>query len=134
MFNGTSQKSTVNKHSIYILGGAIGVLTIIVTMLMFAAVILIFNIDRNYAVPFATISLAVGCFVAGRIIAKKIGDKGYLVGAIVGSVVFVVITILSLILGNKLSLNTLFHFVIVMLASISGGIVGVNSNRHKKYI
>ena len=134
MFNGISQKNAANKRSIYILGGAIGVLTVIVTMLVFAAIILIFNIDRAYAAPFATISLAVGCFVAGRIIAKKIGDKGYLVGTIIGGIVFAVITLLSLILGNELSLNTLFHFVIVMLASISGGIVGVNSNRHKKYI
>ncbi len=134
MSDGFFQKNTTSKKSAYILGGAIGVLTTLVAMLFFALIILLFNIDRAYAAPFASISIALGCFIASRITAKKIGDKGYQIGLIVGVVVFIIITLLSLILGNKLSINTLFHFVIIILSSLSGGIVGVNSNRSKKYI
>ncbi len=129
-----AKKDTVNKKSAYIMGVVFGVLATIVTMLVFAAVLLFLNIDRAYATPFGTISLAIGSFVASRYTAKKIGDKGYLVGLIIGSVVFTAITALSLILGNGLSLNTLFHFIIVMLSSLVGGIMGVNKNKHKKYI
>lgn len=129
-----SKKDNVNKKSAYLWGAILGVLASLAAMLIFSAVLLFFNIDRAYAAPFATISVAAGCFIASRYTAKKIGDKGYLVGLIIGAVVFVVITVLSLILGNGFSLNTLFHFIIMMLSSLVGGITGVNSNKHKKYI
>ena len=129
-----SKKDTVNKKSAYLVGAILGVLGTFAAMLIFAAVLLFFNIDRAYATPFATISLAVGSFIASRYTAKKIGDKGYLIGIIIGAVLFVFITALSLIVGNSLSLNTFFHFVIIMLSSIVGGIMGVNKDKHKKFI
>lgn len=129
-----SKKDTANKKTAYLSGGILGVLICLAAMLAFSAVLLFLNIDRAYAAPFATISVAIGCFIAARHTAKKIGDKGYLVGLIIGAVVFAVITALSFILGNGLSLNTLFHFIIMMLSSLVGGIMGVNKNKHKKYI
>lgn len=129
-----SKKDTVNKKSAYLVGAIFGMLGTFAAMLIFAAVLLFFNIDRAYATPFATISLAVGSFIASRYTAKKIGDKGYLIGIIIGAVLFVFITALSLIVGNSLSLNTFFHFVIIMLSSIVGGIMGVNKDKHKKFI
>lgn len=129
-----SKKDNVNKKSAYLVGAILGVLGTLVSMLIFAAVLLFLNIDRTYAIPFATISLAVGSFISSRYAAKKIGDRGYLVGLIIGAVVFTVITALSLILGNSMSLNTLFHFIIIMLSSLVGGIMGVNRDKHKKYI
>lgn len=129
-----SKKDTVNKKSAYLVGAILGVLGTLAAMLIFAAVLLFLNIDRAYAVPFATISLAVGSFIASRYTAKKIGDKGYLIGIIIGAVLFVFITALSLVVGNSLSLNTFFHFVIIMLSSIVGGIMGVNKDKNKKYI
>ena len=134
MSDGFSKKDTVNKKSAYIAGGIVGVLVLLVAMLVFSAVLLFLNIDRAYAAPFATISLAIGSFVASRIAAKKIGDKGYVTGLIIGLVVFVLITVLSLVLGNSISLNTLFHFIIILLSSIVGGIMGVNADKHKRYI
>ena len=126
-------KAIVNKKSAYILGGVIGLVVTLVSMLTFAAVLLFFDVNRAFAVPFATISVAVGSFFASKINAKKIGDKGYLVGSIIGIIVFILITIVSLIFGNGLTLNTLFHFVIIILSSVAGGISGVNV-RQKKYI
>ena len=134
MQNGFIKKDNVSKKSAYITGGIIGVLSCLVMMLIFSAVLLCFNMDRKYAAPFATISVAVGSYIASRITAKKIGDRGYLIGLIIGSIIFVVITILSMIVGNSLSLNTLFHFIIIMLSSLVGGITGVNKDKHKKYI
>ena len=129
-----SKKDTINKKTAFLWGGMLGILTSLVAMLVFSAVLLFFNLDRNYAAPFATISVALGCFIAGRYTAKKIGDKGYLIGLIIGAAVLVVITALSLIIGNGMSLNTLFHFIIMILSSIVGGIAGVNQDKHKKYI
>lgn len=134
MSDGFSKKDTVNKKYAYIKGGILGVLSCLMAMIFFALILLIFNIDRAYAAPFATISVAFGSLVASKSTAKKIGDKGYLTGLIIGIFVFVVITALSLIFGNGLTLNTFFHFIIIFLSSLAGGIMGVNSQRHKKLI
>lgn len=134
MSNEFTKKDNINKKSAYIWGAMLGILSALVSMLVFSAVLLFLNIDRAYATPFATISIAIGGFIASRYSSKKIGDKGYLVGLIIGIVIFIVITALSIIVGNSLSLNTLFHFIIILLASIVGGITGVNQSNHKKYI
>ncbi len=133
MSDGFVKKGNSNKKSAYIMGGIIGVVITLVSMLVFSVILLLFDIDRAYAAPFATISISVGSFVTSFITAKKTGEKGYLTGIIIGSVVFIVITLFSLIMGNNLSLNTLFHFIIIMLSSIVGGIMGVNK-KSKKYI
>lgn len=134
MSDGFSKKDAVNKKSAYIKGGILGVLSSLAAMLVFALVLLIFNIDRAYAAPFATISVAFGSFIASRSVAKAIGDKGYLNGMIMGIIVFTVITAISLFFGSGLTINTIFHFIIILLSSLAGGIVGVNSKKHKKLI
>ena len=135
MYNEFSKKENINIKLMYCIGAAIGLLSTVLTMILFSAVLLVFNIDREYAAPFATVCVAVGGFFGSCFTAKKIGDRGYLIGLIVGITIFVLITILSLIFGNGFSVNTLFHFIIIVLASIAGGISGVNiANKHKKYI
>ena len=134
MHDGFSKIDNNNKKHAYIKGGILGVLSSLAAMLIFAAILLIFNIERKYSAPFATISVAVGCYIASSFTAKKIGDKGYIIGLILGSAVFIVITLISLFWGNGLSINTLFHFIIIMLSSLVGGITGVNKDKHKKYI
>lgn len=128
------KKDNHNKKRIYLYSAILGLISTFLSMMFFSALLLFFNIDRTYSVPFATISLAVGSFVASRFAAKKIGEKGYITGLIMGFVVFAFITVISLIFGNGFSLNTLFHFIIILLSALTGGIVGVNTNKHKKYI
>ena len=130
-----SKVDKVNKKPIYIKGAILGVIVSVLFMLIFSAVLLIFNLDRAYSAPFATISVAAGTLVASHYAAKKIGDRGYLVGMLVGIVVFVIITALSMIINKSgFTLNTLFHFIIIMLSGIVGGIMGVNKDKSKKYI
>lgn len=128
------KKDNSNKKTIYIYSAILGLISTFISMMFFAAILLFFNIDRTYSVPFATVSLAVGSFVASRFAAKKIGEKGYITGLVMGFVVFAIITVISLVFGNGFSLNTLFHFIIILLSALTGGIVGVNTNKHKKYI
>ncbi len=135
MFEAFSKKDNQNKKTIYIIGAILGVATTILTMFIFATLLLVANLDRSYSAPFATISVSTGCFIASLYTAKKSGSKGYMIGLVIGVTVFVIITLLSLIIGeNGLSLNTLFHFIIILLSSLVGGVLGVNSKKSKKYI
>lgn len=123
-----------SKWSIVIKATLLGLLGVGVSLVIFAAIMLI-GADRSFAVPFATVSLAVGSLVSSYYAAYKIGNRGYLIGLLVGGIVFAIVTAVSLIVSDKgFTLNTLFHFIVVMLASLVGGVAGVNKKSSKKYI
>jgi putative membrane protein (TIGR04086 family) len=84
---------------------------------------------------FATVSLAIGCLAASFFASKSVGQKGYLIGAVIGAVSFIAVTLIAL-MANKgvFTLNTLFRLIILMLSSFIGGVLGVNRNQNKKYI
>lgn len=126
------KKFADGKKSVYIISAVLAFAVSLFIMAVFAAVIYLLNIDRKYIPTFSTVSVAIGCMAASFFAARKICEKGYLIGLIIGSVCFCLITVLSLIMGSGgISLNSLFHFVTVVLSSIVGGIMGVNKGGGK---
>ncbi|MEE0808895.1 MAG: TIGR04086 family membrane protein [Acutalibacteraceae bacterium] len=133
MFKGL-KKNNDKLVPIFIKGIVLGVLVNILLLLIFAAVILLADIDRAFAQPLSSIALGVGGFVAAIYTAKKIGGKGYLVGLIIGLLSFVVVTLIGLIINkNGLTKASVFRFIISFLSSVIGGIIGVNK-KTQKYI
>ena len=123
------------KHLIYIKGMVVGLLATAACIVLFALIMLFFETGREFAAPFATVSVAAGTFLAALYTSRRIGDKGYLNGLIIGAATFGIVTLASLIISKEgLSLNTLFHFVIIVLSSLMGGILGVNWRKNRKYI
>jgi len=115
------------KIMIIVKGVIVGVIAALTMMLIFAGIMLIFEIDRNFSTPFATVSVALGSFSAAFYCARKVGKKGYLIGLITGIITFCIITFISFIVSDKgFTYNTLFHFIIIILASLMGGILGIN--------
>ncbi len=107
----------------------------VLAMFAFAAVLYFLEGGYQYSPLFATISLGLGCFVASLFASKKIGEKGLLVGSIVGGVTFLIVTLISLMASKDIfTLNTLFKLIILMLMSFIGGVLGVNSKQNQKYI
>ena len=135
MFKDFSKGNTDKLGLIFLKGVIFGLITTLLLMMGFSALILALDIDRAYAQVLSTVSVAAGCFVASLYSAHKIGGRGYLVGLIIGVVTFSIITIISLIINKGgLTSNTLFRLAIVVLSSMIGGIVGVNRGKNKKYI
>lgn len=114
---------------------AILLLSTIFSMFLFATVLYFLEGGYEYSPLFATISLGIGCFAASLYAAKKIGQKGLLVGSVVGGITFIIITLVSLMASKDIfTLNTLFKLIILMLMSLIGGVLGVNSKQNQKYI
>lgn len=104
-------------------------------MFVFALILYFLEGGYQYAPLFATISLGIGCFAAAFYTSKKIGEKGLMIGSIIGGITFVIITLLSLATSKDVfTLNTLFKLIILMLLSLIGGVLGVNSKQNRKYI
>lgn len=131
----TQDKFEIKKFKNYIFAVVLQILTTAISIGIFAAVMLFLQTDSSIAVIFATISVAAGCFVSSFYLARKIKAKGYIIGALTGLITFSVVTLVSLMIDKSgVSVNTLFHLIIFMLSSLSGGIMGVNKAANKKYI
>lgn len=119
----------------YIIGFFIGFFVAAAFIAVFAFVMYLSGAAFKYAPVFATISVAFGCFAAAFFTAKRQGNRGWLVGAVIGGITFIIITIISLLINRTgVTVNTLFHFIIIMLSSVIGGILGVNKRKNHKYI
>jgi len=116
-----------NSKKKYFLGLIIGVGISFLCICLAAVFVLILKLDRAYCEVFATISVSVGAYFSSFYVSKNTGKKGYLIGLVIGGAFFVIITVISLIVSKgKISSNTAFHFLIILLSSVVGGITGVN--------
>ena len=123
------------KPSFILTTTIIGVIVTGIFVILFALAMYFFEKMFIYAPIFATVSVSGGAFAAAFYAAKKVGKKGFFVGLIVGAVTFVAVTLISLIVDDGgFSQNTAFHFIIIMLASLIGAVLGVNKSGKKKYI
>ncbi|MBO5358742.1 MAG: TIGR04086 family membrane protein [Clostridia bacterium] len=113
----------------------IEVLTTVAAMFIFALVLFFLEGGYQFSPLFATISLGLGCFLASLYAAGRVGKNGLLIGAIVGGATFLIVTLAGL-MGSKeiFSLNTFFRLIILMLLSLIGGVLGVNSKQNQRFI
>ncbi|MGI6280050.1 MAG: TIGR04086 family membrane protein [Acutalibacteraceae bacterium] len=111
------------------------ILQIIVTTVfiaIFAAIMYFFETDYKYSPVFGVVSVAAGALACAYFLSAKKKCKGYMYGFIVGSITFIIVTIVSLIINDGgITVNTLFHLVIILLSSMTGGILGVNKKQNK---
>ena len=101
---------------------------------VFALIINLADLDYKYAPVFGSVAVGLGSLAGAMRYSAKKKSKGYLIGLAFGGATFSIVTLIGLILnGGGLTLNTLFHLIIIMLSAVSGGIIGVNKGG-KKYI
>ncbi len=113
----------------------IEILSCVITMFLFASVLYFLEDGFQFSPLFATISLGVGCFTATFYAAKKMGQKGLMIGAIIGGLTFVLTTFFALAFSKEIfTINTFFRLIILMLLSLIGGVLGVNSKQNNNYI
>ena len=128
-------KKDINKYILAIKSSIIGIVVTAIFILLFAVIMYITEMPYEYSSILGTVSIALGTFAAAFYTAKKIGNKGFLIGLIVGGITFLLVTLISMIADKgPLTTNTLFHFIIILLSSLIGGIIGVNKGQNRKYI
>ena len=94
----------------------------------FSIVVLYSNISPNLITQISTILGAVSLFLSAFITARVINKKGILIGLIFGIVASILIFILTFIsTGVLFSIGNLTKILIIIVSSVLGGILGVNS-------
>lgn len=124
-----------NKYKKFLIAAVILVTTTFLFIFLFAIIMYLIEGGYEFSPLFATISLGLGSLFSSMYLARKSGKKGLLIGAIVGMAVFLLMLIISFIANkSQMSVNTLFRFIIIMLSSLIGGVIGVNKGNNQKYI
>lgn len=106
----------------------------LILVAVFALIVNMTDIDYKYAPVFGSVAVGLGGLAGAMRYSAKKKSKGYLTGLAFGGATFLTVTLMGLILNDGgLTSNTIFHLIIIMLSSLSGGIIGVNMGG-KKYI
>lgn len=127
--------SEKNKYINYLITALIWIAVTFAFILVFAAVMYLIEGGYEYSPLFATISAAMGTLFSSMYLSRKVGKNGLLIGGAVGIAVFVILVLLSFVMNDsQMGINTLFRFIIIMLSSLIGGVIGVNRNNNPKYI
>ncbi len=114
------------------IGIGISAVSIMVLLLAFAVIMSLLEIGPKFASPISSVCSAIGSFTGALYFASKNKQKGILCGALNAAAIIVLIMVCGLIFDGAFSLISLLHTVIIMLASVIGGILGVNkTGKHK---
>ncbi|MBQ3052419.1 MAG: TIGR04086 family membrane protein [Clostridia bacterium] len=128
------KQEKINYSMLIIKATIIEILVAAVFICIFGLLMMILELNKIYSPLLANISISIATLVSSYITSKKIGNKGYLTGLIVGGVTFLIITLISFIIDDgSITTNTLFHLIIIILSGMIGGVLGVNK-KQEKYI
>lgn len=128
------KQEKINYSMLIIKATIIEILVAAVFICIFGLLMMILELDKINSPLLANISISIATLVSSYITSKKIGNKGYLTGLIVGGVTFLIITLISFIIDDgSITTNTLFHLIIIILSGMIGGVLGVNK-KQEKYI
>ncbi len=117
-----------------ILGVVLQIAVSTAAVVIFAFMMYFLELENKYSVVLGSVALAIGSFAGSYFLSSKKGNKGYICGLTDGLITFLVVSIIGLIVNKgNITINTLFHLIIIVLAGVIGGILGVN-RKNKNYI
>ena len=113
-----------------LIGVAVGILVCTLLLLLMAAVIQRVDVPRGAALPLAVVAAAVGAFAGGLTAALISRQRGLLLGAISGLVLFLLVLLAGLARYAAVDGPTaLLKAVVLVVAGAVGGVLGVNRRR-----
>lgn len=111
----------------------IGALFCALLLLLMSVLLSTQNIPQFAIHPMASFAISAGGFVAGFCCAKIMREKGLAYGAFCGAVLTVIVLLAALALkDNGFGIPALLKTAFIMLSSMLGGVLGVNTRRRRK--
>lgn len=99
-------------------------LSSIVIIPIFLTIFNLFKLSTNRIMIIIIGSLLM--FVIGLILGRNSISKGYLNGLLLSVISILILVLISLIFRFQLNINTLIYYVILILASVTGAMIGIN--------
>ena len=99
-------------------------LSSIVIIPIFLTIFDLFKIETNKII--VIIIGAILMFIIGLLMGKKSESRGYLNGLLLSVISILILVLLSLIFRFSLNINSLIYYVILILSTVIGSVLGIN--------
>lgn len=128
----TEMSSTAKNVTGIVLSSVIGVIITLIISLFFSYIFTNSQTITDSVKAFFIGSVLLGAFFCGLLSARITSFKGIVSGAISSIIFALIITVIMLFFANgRLSANTLFLYIGVIIIGLIGGICGANIKRRK---
>ncbi len=113
-------------------GTVFGALICLLLLFVMAAILTANNVPQAAVTPMAIVAAAIGAFLGGLIAARIAREKGLLIGALTGLLLFVIMAIAGFIFVQDVRGSyAILKAAIFLACGAVGGIVGVNLQRRR---
>ena len=117
-----------------ILGVIVSIISSLIIVAIFAIAATNIAVSDDAILVMAITSMAIGAFIGGIVSAKLYNEKGFLIGALNGAAFFLITTIISIAINPEaLTMISIIKLLVFTLASMIGGVIGVNITRKRKF-
>lgn len=118
-----------------LIGVGVGAAASFAAIALCAFVLTLHDFEPSAAAPMSNVCLALGAGVAGYVCSAAHRSKGLIMGAASGFILFLIVTVVSLLVnGVNMSANTPIRLAVMTLLAAAGGIIGVNRSSKRKMI
>lgn len=118
-----------NNIGIIAKGVIIAIISSMILLLIFSAVLTYTTIPENVSNPVIIVITAVSILLASQISTRKIKKNGIINGGIIGGIYIITLYLISsIVTGNfALGLSAIIMIIASIIAGMFGGIIGVNA-------
>ena len=117
-----------------ILGVIVSIISSLIIVAIFAIAATNIAVSDDAILVMAITSMAIGAFIGGIVSAKLYNEKGFLIGGLNGAAFFLITTIISIAINPEaLTMISIIKLLVFTLASMIGGVIGVNITRKRKF-
>lgn len=111
---------------------AFGLLATTVVLLLFSFLMCKKDVPFMLLNPFSAGLLMLGSFISGYLAARRIRERGMMVGALCGLIIFLMLMLASFMSKFDVGFVALIKLVISVVSGAIGGIIGVNAKFKRK--
>lgn len=131
----TESNSLSKLISSLFIGVLMGFLALFLLLMLFSLIVTLADLTLSVASAFSTVAIVISSFICGFFAAKKLGCKALIIGILSGTVFYLLITIVSLII-TKSGLSSIFllRVSLSIFLSIIGSIFGTRRKSNKSII
>ena len=110
----------------------VGLFALTVMLLLFSFVLTKVDVPFSLLNPVSMIMIALSCILAGYIAARSIRKRGFLIGAVCGIMIDIILILVSFFFSDCFDLQVLIKLIVSILSGSIGGILGVNQKAHRR--
>ena len=128
---GKSNDATTNMMTM-LKAVTFGLLATTVVLLLFSFLMCKKDVPFVLLNPFSAGLLMLGSFISGYLAARRIRERGMMVGALCGLMIFLMLMLASFMNKFDVGLIALLKLIIAVVSGAIGGIIGVNAKFKRK--